>query len=289
MSASSAQRWDAQVAAFEEQLARLSEIADIQVANAVAQRFDPHRDFDGPLAATASYVEPNDVVLDVGGGAGRIALPLALRCRQVINVDPSPAMKDAFEGCAKEAGITNVKFVLSDWLRAEEIEGDVALVIYSIELVRDIVPFIRKLEGAAGRRVVITSFAFPPTERGTVSRRVEAELFQKLHGEEPAELPQAFNLLDVLWEMGILPEVRLQRVASWSFLYNGYQTPRTPEDAIQGLVWRASFLRPESSEQARKFIAERFDELFVQTPEGFRRPEEVDGRDILITWETSQR
>src|SRR3954451_19465194 len=52
---------------------------------------DPRRQHEPNLAIIASYVEPDDVIVDVGGGAGRIALPLALRCREVINVDPSAA------------------------------------------------------------------------------------------------------------------------------------------------------------------------------------------------------
>src|SRR5882672_9819139 len=52
----------------------------------VARRFraDPHRQLDANLAVLASYTRPEDVLIDVGGGAGRVALPLALRCREVI-------------------------------------------------------------------------------------------------------------------------------------------------------------------------------------------------------------
>ena len=54
----------------------------------VAQRFrfDPHRPLDANLTRLASSLHPDDVFLDVGGGAGRVALPLALRCREVIYV-----------------------------------------------------------------------------------------------------------------------------------------------------------------------------------------------------------
>ncbi|MCH8988565.1 MAG: hypothetical protein IIA92_07135 [Chloroflexi bacterium] len=38
-------------------------------------RFDPHRIPDLNLALIGSYVRPDDVVLDVGGGAGRVCLP----------------------------------------------------------------------------------------------------------------------------------------------------------------------------------------------------------------------
>ena len=42
---------------------------DIYAGYATAQRFDdPRRDLDAPLAAIGSYVQPDDVVVDVGGG-----------------------------------------------------------------------------------------------------------------------------------------------------------------------------------------------------------------------------
>ena len=58
----------------------------------VARRFrtDPHRTLDANLAVLASYVRPEDVLLDVDSGARRVALPLALRCREVTTVDASP-------------------------------------------------------------------------------------------------------------------------------------------------------------------------------------------------------
>src|SRR6476620_11370049 len=49
---------------------------------------DPRRTPEGNLEVIASYVEPDDVIVDVGGGAGRFSLPLALRCHEVVNVDP---------------------------------------------------------------------------------------------------------------------------------------------------------------------------------------------------------
>ena len=47
-------------------------------------RFDPRRILDQNLDIIASYVRSDDVVVDVGGGAGRVCLPLALRCRKVV-------------------------------------------------------------------------------------------------------------------------------------------------------------------------------------------------------------
>ena len=41
---------------------------------------EPSRDFDDVLEAIASYLRPDDVLLDVGGGAGRLGLALARCC-----------------------------------------------------------------------------------------------------------------------------------------------------------------------------------------------------------------
>jgi len=65
---------------------------------------DPLRRLDPNLAIIASYIEADDVIIDVGGGAGRISLPLALRCREVINVEPSTIMANGFRTNAAGRG-----------------------------------------------------------------------------------------------------------------------------------------------------------------------------------------
>src|SRR5512145_1384758 len=124
----------------------------------VAQRFrsDPHRSLDANVQVIASYVQPDDVLIDVGGGAGRVRLPLALRCRQVINRDASPGMLAECEASAAEAGITNARSILADWLAAADVTGDVALASSVTSFVRDIVPCIEKMVAASRRRVIMT-------------------------------------------------------------------------------------------------------------------------------------
>jgi precorrin-6B methylase 2 len=72
---------------------------------------DPRRPLDPNLEIIASYIQPDDVIVDVGGGAGRISLPLALRCREGINVEPSIATGAGFRANADQAGISNARVV----------------------------------------------------------------------------------------------------------------------------------------------------------------------------------
>ena len=151
---------------------------------------------------------PEDVFLDVGGGAGRVALPLALRCREVTTVDASPGMGAEFTAAAAEAGISNARFVHANWLEAEGFQGDVALTSNVTYFVREIVPFITKLASAARRRVMITVWS-------VANPNQNAALFHLVYGEEPVGVPGYRELLPVLWELDILPDVHVLPGVPW--------------------------------------------------------------------------
>src|SRR5215470_7599111 len=89
---------------------------------------DPRRPLDPNLEILASYIAPDDVIIDVGGGAGRVSLPLVMRCREVINVESSVAMGTGFTANATQAGITNTRVLLGDWRTVDTPVGTVALV-----------------------------------------------------------------------------------------------------------------------------------------------------------------
>jgi SAM-dependent methyltransferase len=270
---------DAMVAAYDAQRARVAPDGDAWAGCAQAFKSNPHRDLDATLAKIASYLRADDVLLDVGGGAGRFSLPLALRCREAIVVDPSPAMGEVFRATAQEAGITNARFVHAGW-PADGLEGDVSLVSHVTYFVPAIVPFIEKLHASTRRRVLIDVRSVPPPNQ-------IAELFRFVSGEDLAPVPGHEQLHGVLDEMGIAAEL----IDVGPALAPATMPPApTPEDAaraeVEGAV-RGGWLKDDRREELHRFIDERFDELFVQTDGGYRRRSAAAARELLITWPTS--
>ncbi|HEX5141986.1 MAG TPA: class I SAM-dependent methyltransferase [Dehalococcoidia bacterium] len=244
-----------------------------------AQRFtaDPHRAPDPNLSAILEYVRPEHVVIDVGGGAGRYGLPLALRCRELINVEPSNGMGEAFEAAAKEAGIANARWVGADWEDATGIEGDVSLVVNVTYFVRDIVPFIEKLVSASRERVIIAMTVTPPPNQS-------AGVFEALNDEPLAPVPGYRELLPVLWQMGIVPDVRVLAEARPTSLGGPYASK---EEAIHAAA--ASPSRTEAQlAAAGATLTPRFDALFEEVGGVYRVRPSGDARFILVTWRTGE-
>jgi hypothetical protein len=241
---------------------------------------DPLRPLDPNLAAIASFIEADDVIIDVGGGAGRVSLPLALRCREVTNVEPSPTMAIGFRTNAAGAGIGNTRIIEGEWPEVDAPAGSVALVNHVTYMTREIVPFIRKLEQAGRRRVLITVNSVP----GPSFQRV---LYQLVHGEAEEVVPGHMELVNVLWELGILPDIRVLPQPTMPF------TPApSREAAIAGAIarfpgeqWGWWDLGSDLEQRLRVILESRFDELFTAGPDGFTPSYIPPGREILITWQ----
>ena len=237
-------------------------------------RFDPHRELTPNLAAVAQYVQSHDVFVDVGGGAGRVGLPMALRCREVISVEPSPAMRAEFNASASEAGISNARLVSQGWLEADNVMGDVVFAADVFYFLRDIARFVRKMEAAARRRVVISIWSEPPPHR-------DGHLFGLVYGEQQAPVAGHRELLAALWEMGILPDVRVLPEPAWW----ESELPLTRAGALESVL-DSFWLEPSDRERAAQIFESRFDELFRLEADGYRPLWRGASpmKEMLITW-----
>lgn len=274
-----AERYRAMVEAVDAQRRELG-LDDYNAArwsrNAPSYRFDPRRPLDANLALLAEYVRADDHVIDVGGGAGRIGLPLALRCRALTNVEPAPGMGEAFLELTAEAGITNAALAPHPWLDAE-VEGDVAISVDVVYFVREIEAFLRKLDRAAARRAAI--WIWSPTPPA-----MNAGLFAIAHGVEQAPAPGHRELLPVLWELGLLPDVRLL-----PDLFTWPEASALPVNADEAVAFALNAVEAAETAGAAERVAARLDELFARDGgERWRPAWRPAMRGLLITWETAR-
>ena len=60
-------------------------------------------------------IGPEDTVLDIGCGPGRITVPAAMRAGSVTSLDASPKMLEYCRKNAEAAGLENITTILADW------------------------------------------------------------------------------------------------------------------------------------------------------------------------------
>ena len=157
---------------------------------------DPYRTDDPLLERLAQELGPSDTLLDVGAGGGRYTLALALKCRSVTAVEPSASMVAVLRQHFMVFRLGNVSVVESRWEDAQVDVADVVVCVHVLYVVRDIVPFLRKLEAQARRRVVVVVYQVNP-------QAYTFPLWEWVHGESRLSLPCLSQLLDVLQELGI--------------------------------------------------------------------------------------
>jgi SAM-dependent methyltransferase len=202
--------WAGRVRRNREQVAQLRETAEDEdhyapVANLF--RDDPRRSGDAILDALLGLARQDDTWLDVGAGGGRYAFPLALAVRQVIALDPSPAMVAALEDGVRVHRLANVRVVAGRWPDGASALAplpcaDVALIANVGHDTEAIGPFVDALDAAARRLCVAAMQEQPPAS-------MAAPFFLAVHGEAREPLPALPDFIDLLAARSSDPSVEL--------------------------------------------------------------------------------
>jgi SAM-dependent methyltransferase len=260
--------WAARVRANREQVERCREVPEGHDFYApVARNFaaDPRRRGEPSLEALRALVRPDDVLLDVGAGGGRYALPLALVVREVVALDPSAGMLEVLRRTAAEHGVGNVRVVQARWPVADPPTADVALIAHVGHDVEQIGPFLDALEAASRRLCVAVMFERPPPAA------LDA-LWPEVHGQPRASLPSLPELLALLEARRRRTELRLVE-----------REPAAPS-SFEELLNRARRLlwtRPDGAKDRR--LAELL-ERRARRPDGRYALPSDPGRIGVVTW-----
>ncbi len=245
--------------------------ADFWRTRAAAFRADPRREPDAALRRVLDMTGPNTTVLDVGAGGGRLALPLALKCRHVTAVEPSPSMVEQLREGADEAGISNLSVVQANWEDAEVEPADLVICSHVVYGVVEIDHFLRKLDAHALQRVAVFAFMESPPSRF-------ASFWRAVYLEERLNMPALPEMMQVLWQMGIYPNVEMLPTDARSAF-------ESREDAVRqvaGFLW----VVPGSEEEERLRAAA--DELLEEDGDGYRVKGAKFRPNGLVTWKPSR-
>jgi SAM-dependent methyltransferase len=200
--------WADRVRANREQVDRLREVPDgPDFYGPISSLFraDPLRTDDAVLDLLMAEARTAETWLDVGAGAGRFALPVARRVREVVALDPSERMLAALREIAAEHGVDNVRTILARWPLTDVPPTDrphadvvrIAHVGYDVEAIG---PFVAALEAAATRRCLAVLMERQPAS--TID-----PFWPLVHGEPRVPLPALPAFLELLHARGREPEV----------------------------------------------------------------------------------
>jgi len=204
--------WAERVRANREQAERLRESTTGDHYAPISGLFvaDPLRTDEPALEMLRSMAVPDETWLDIGAGAGRYALPLALRVREVIAVEPSPGMRRALRAGIDEHGLMNVRVVAGSWPESLALleplpAADVSLIAHVGYDIEEIGPFLAAMEAATRDRCVAIL-----TDRSPAS--VADPFWPLVHGEDRVALPALPDLVGLLQARGCETEViRVER------------------------------------------------------------------------------
>ena len=274
--------WAARVVANTEQVERFREVPDGTDFYAPVTglfRADPRRTDEPVLEALLELVEPGETWLDIGAGAGRYALPVALALApsggRVIAVDASPGMLDALMELQTEHGITDVEVVETRWPppRRDSLDRfatDVALIAHVGYDIEAIGPFVRTMESVARRLCVAVLMERQPAS-------VADPFWPPVHGEERVPLPALPEFVEWLRARGFEPHVEPMSREPRRF---------ASRDELAGFLRRQLWIEPDG-EAERRFQA-TLDDLVVADEDGVGLRTQLPLPIGVVTWDPRQ-
>lgn len=197
--------WEAIVVEEYEQVEAVREWQESDHYQSLSRHFvdDPHRTDDEILNRLRAFSDPDTTWLDIGAGAGRYALPLALISERVIAIDPSPSMVETLQEQTAEHGIDNIETHHLRWPEgAEQLKADLSLMSHVGYDIRDINAFLDGVDQATEQQCIALMMDRAPS--GGFTR-----LWEQVHGFKRQQLPAASEMIHLLLARGVVPTIEL--------------------------------------------------------------------------------
>jgi len=146
-------------------------------------------------------------VLDIGAGSGTLTIPIAPLVRHVTAIEPADGMMWYLKKNVSEAGLDNVTCIREKWEQFTAPRGTYDVVVASMSLgMPEIRTALRKMNDVASGYVYLFWPAGP-----TYWERNYAEIWKDLHGKEFRYGSKCDCLYNILYGMGIYPNVKVYK------------------------------------------------------------------------------
>ena len=179
-----------------------TESADFYAPVAGGFSADPRRTDEPLLNVLLDMVGPAETWLDIGAGGGRYTLPIALRAKAAIAVDPSPGMLGVMRESMRQHGVDNVSIVEGRWPAVGPLDADVSFISHVGYDIEDIGPFLDAMERSARKLCVAVLLAKSPAA-------VAEPFWPVVHGVARSPLPALPEFVALQLARGRLCEVSL--------------------------------------------------------------------------------
>jgi SAM-dependent methyltransferase len=176
---------------------------------AKADYWDRRAETYASMDRTSNYAEnllanldlrKSDTVLDIGCGIGIMAIPMALRVKNVTAIDISPAMLRILQRRTSQVDIENIEVINSDWEHADITSYDIVLASRCLSG-KNILDMLRKMNEAARRAVYIAW-------RVDSYNDFEAKV-HRLQDKPYFPHPEYVVIYNILYKMGIYANLRI--------------------------------------------------------------------------------
>jgi SAM-dependent methyltransferase len=223
---------------------------------------------DGFLRFLLPRLRASDRVLDIGAGTGRYEALLSRAAAEVVAVEPSPAMRAELERRLGAEQAPNVRVVAAGWPAADVPPCQVAIAAHVLYGVREIGPFLQRMDAAATRGCyLLLAFRHPSS--------FVSPFWERLYGQPRLPLPGALECLNALYQLGIPAQLTTVPITS-RLAYAG------EEEALADLRWR---LRVPATPEYDQAIRAAIVDLLERNADGKLAPRDMPDQAGVLWWE----
>jgi SAM-dependent methyltransferase len=150
---------------------------------------------------------PQSTVLDIGAGSGAWVSFIAPYANSVTAIDPSESMLCQLENRVQLEKLQNVKIIKGCWPDVQVVQHDISLCSHAMYGVKNFVEFVQAMQESTLKRIILLMRA--PKDDGLMAQAA------KLVWGHPFDSPNYQIAINILWQMGIFPNVIMEEDHLW--------------------------------------------------------------------------